>query len=568
MELDLSLLDSRVFTAFSQTTKRMYVYLCNMQTNVSRWAKNAVDYFGLPGEYIFNAGRIWEAYIHEEDREMYRQDIEALFSGKKERHSLQYRVRNKMGVYVLVSCEGIVLHGENGEPDFFAGTITNHGIVENVDPITNLYNIYEFMNAIRQALDNNERGLVMMIGVNQFSNFNAIYGYAFGNRILVELASQVKQLIAGRGILFRMDGAKFALWLPGGAQEDAKQLYASMQRIARGEIRVENTLIPIGLSGGAVVIDNFSGTVSSVRSCVVYALERSKHERRGELVIFDNELQENNTRMLEVLNIMRQSILTGFRGFSMRYQPLVDVSRGSIYGFEALVRWRDDRVGEVSPGVFIPWIENDAGFFDLGNWILAQALGDFAPLLREDPGLILNVNVSHTQLEHTGFRDAVMDALRKTGVPPGNLCLELTERCRMLNIDDLREEMRFFCRMGIQIALDDFGTGISSMGLIRELPISSIKVDRSFISGIIDNFKDQAIVDMICGCAERLGMKVCLEGVENEEIRRFIARYSAECHQGYYYAKPMTIEAVNALIQGSAPGKTHWPSSEEGMVSA
>jgi PAS domain S-box-containing protein len=166
-----------------------------MQTNISRWSKSAVDYFGLPGEYMEKADEIWESYIHPDDREVYRRDIEAVFSGKKKYHELEYRVRNREGNYVICTCKGVILYGENGEPDLFAGTLSNHGIISNIDATTNLYNIYEFLNAVRQIGKTGEPTTLLMIGINQFRAVNDIYDYAFGNEVLREFAS--------RGVILR-----------------------------------------------------------------------------------------------------------------------------------------------------------------------------------------------------------------------------------------------------------------------------------------------------------------------------------------------------------------------------
>ena len=187
-ELELSGLEARVFEAFANTSNRRYLYLCNMRTNVSRWSRSAVEYFGLPGEYIYDAGNVWAQHIHPDDRQMYFDDLNAVFSGKKPCHSLEYRAMGKDGNYVVCSCRGIVLKGENGEPDLFAGTLTNHGVVESIDGVTGLYNGYEFMNAVRGLIERKESALVIMLGVSGFSTINSVYDYAFGNKVLAALA--------------------------------------------------------------------------------------------------------------------------------------------------------------------------------------------------------------------------------------------------------------------------------------------------------------------------------------------------------------------------------------------
>ena len=162
MTLDKSELDSRLFDGFADSSRRRYVYLCNMQTGVSRWSKNIVEDFGLPGEYFLDAMNVWGEHIHPDDREAYYKDLQEVFSGKKEQHELDYRARNKDGEYVMCTCRGHLIKGVNGEADLFMGAIENHGIMDNVDATTNLYNIYEFWKYLQRQKNEKESVTVLL----------------------------------------------------------------------------------------------------------------------------------------------------------------------------------------------------------------------------------------------------------------------------------------------------------------------------------------------------------------------------------------------------------------------
>ena len=544
MELDKTGLNDRAFEAFARTSDREYFYLCNMQTDVSRWSRNAVERFGLPGEYLHAAGAVWEQHIHPDDRPLYVADIEAVFAGRKLRHDLLYRARDRHGDYVTCSCRGVVLKGEGGEPDLFAGMITNHGIVESIDPVTGLYNGYEFLRALRASMRLRRRQLVLLVG---------------GERVRQrqpDARLPVRQPPAAR--LRRAPGRRGARprhGLPHG-RDEVRARRARGRRGAggralcaragdlRADLSVDGAFVPLGVSGGAVVVRNFSGDEHAVRSCVVCAVAQSKRVRHGELVFFDNE---DSRRNLQLLDAVRTSVARGFAGFSLRYQPIVDARDGSLVGAEALLRWSGEPYGEVLPGRFVPWLEQDPCFYDLGNWIMGRALEDGVRMVRRHPGLRLNVNVSHTQIGRTGFRDAVVGALGRTGFPPENLCIELTERCRAIDRDTLMAEMAFFRARGIKVALDDFGTGAASLNLVRNLPIDLLKIDRSFVSNIRESVADQAIVDAVVSFAGRLGIEVCIEGVEDAGIVEFIAGLPVASHQGFHYARPLDLEHLLAF---------------------
>ena len=545
-ELDKAELDSRIFDGFAETSKRRYIYVCNLETGVSRWSRNAVEHFGLPGEYFENAGEIWGSYIHPSDREMYFKDIEEVFSGKKNRHELDYRVKNVEGDYVTCTCRGVILKGENGEVDLFVGTIVNHGIVENIDATTNLYNIYEFWKNLRVVRESGECCKILMLGVNNFSDINAVYGYSYGDKVLRGLSSILLEMVSGIGKVYRMDGVRFVCILPNYSDKELEDFYARIQYAARHSLFVDDVRISVSISGGFV---EYKGDYDEymVQANAKYALERSKQEKNGELFYFDNRLLENNRKNLEVLNALRKSIVNQCEGYYLCFQPIISADDGEeLVGAEALLRWNLEPYGEVPPGRFIPWLENDPSFYELGNWIIREALVKAKKLLEGYPEFVLNVNIAYTQLSHIGFVESVKAILEETGYPPGNLCLELTERCRQLEKEYLRKEIDDLKSVGIKIAMDDFGTGFSSLNLLSELPVNTIKIDRGFIVDIQTNETNQAIVEAITNCARKLNVHVCCEGLETREMIEFVRQYPIYSIQGYYYSKPIQIEPFMA----------------------
>lgn len=554
MELDRSGLENRVFDALAQTSDRRYIYMTNMTTGVTRWSKNAVEYFHLPGEYFLDAGNVWAEYVHPDDRQGYLDDIQAVFSGAKKMHDAEYRARNKDGNYVMCNCRGIILRGENGEPDFFIGTLDNHGLIDNIDPVTNLYNGYEFMHELRSCRRQKTEVLVMIVGINNFTSVNTIYDYVIGNQVLKSFADQTRHLLkeSGNGMVFRMDGAKFGICIRGANEEDGEELYNQLREIAHRKIRIGNQQIPMTLSAGAVVARNFSGEEQSVQASALYALQVSKKERFGQLTYFNNEQADSTRQNLELIADMQKCIVNDCRGFYLCYQPIVNSQNSRIVGMEALLRWNMPPYGEVPPGKFIPWLENDPHFYELGKWILRQAMTDAAMIQKDNPDFFVNVNVAYTQMERTGFRDTVMEILADTKLPPKSLHLELTERCQSLQVDYLREEMNFFKSKGIRMVLDDFGIEGSSLDLLRNLPIDHLKIDRSFVSQIESDSVQQAIVESVLVCAKRLSIMTCIEGIETVPMREFLLRYPAQYHQGYLYSRPVRFEMFTKLMEKMA----------------
>lgn len=537
----------KIFEAFSATAKGSYIYLCDMWTDMSRWSKSAVDYFGLPGEYMEDAGTIWAQHIHPEDRRRYQEDIDAVFSGRKKNHELEYRAMDKNGNYVVCTCSGVVIEDEAGNPEFFAGTITNRGTIENIDPTTNLYNLYEFLNALRLLRERGKKYRVLLVGFKHFSDVNDLYGYSFGNEAMKLFVSIMQNDLMDKGKIFRMDGTRFAVLTTELRVDDLKNYYLRLQEKAKNHLTVQENNVSLALCGGLVVVEDCQISEHAIHAAARYALNVSKNERHGELWIVENDDVDKNKKTVELINVLRSSIIEECRGFYLCYQPVVSPQTGKMTGAEALLRWNREPYGEISPGQFIPWLEKDSAFFDLGNYVLRQAMLDGKEFLKDHPDMIINVNLSYAQLERSEFRNTLVGFLLSTGFPPEHLCLELTERCRLLDMNFLRNEIIFLKSYGIKIALDDFGTGFSSLNLLRELPIDYIKIDRGFVSEIENNKADQSIVKAVMTCARELDIGVCVEGIENERLRDYLQNYPAQGYQGYYYSKPVTKEEFKRL---------------------
>lgn len=540
MTLDKSELQSRIFEGFADTSRRRYVCMINMQTMVSRWSQNAVDDFDLPGEYFDVAQNSWTNLIHPDDKEEYLKDLQAVFRGEKMRHDVDYRIRNREGEYVACTCRGNVVPGTDGKPNLFIASIENHSIMDNIDATTNLYNIFEFWQSMRSLKEKKHKAIVLLMCVNNFSEINDTYGYFFGNKILREVAELFRKVIGNKGTVFRMDGVQFACCLEDITQAELEDLYKQLKHEVKHHIYVNGLRMAVTISGGAVVF-NTEYDEYSILTSARYALDQSKHKYHGELIFFDNALLSDNKQNLMIMTAIRDSIQDHFKGFYLYFQPIVDSENEKLIGAEALLRWKNAIFGEVSPGLFIPWIENDPSFWDLGNWILKQAMLETKEVVRDNPEFVLNVNVAYPQLAQQKFTDTVKEILIETGFPAENLCLELTERCKQLEIGFLRSMVDSLKELGIKIAIDDFGTGFSSLSLLSELPVDTLKIDRGFIRDIEVNQTNQAIVDAVTGCASKLDVHVCLEGLEDRHMIDFVKQYAVYSYQGYYFSRPIPI---------------------------
>ena len=532
----------RLFEAFSIVAEGTYVYICDMRYDVSRWSTSAVIAFGLPSEYMYAAGEIWEEKIHPDDRETYHKGIEDIFSGTSSGHDMQYRAKNIEGNYDVCTCRGTVLLDDNDNPNYFVGVIRNHGIQSHVDTLTGLRNQYGMMEDLQYNISNQTEMLFTMVGISHFSEYNEVYGYHFGNKILQNFARYIYDFVGNTGSVYRLDGTKFAIISKSGSAEIVKRNYEKVRNHFRKGFKVEDKDIILDLNAGFLFINNFSIDYQTVYSCANFAYSESKQRKQGDMVFFANDLTDDNRFRLEKFHAIRGSIMQNFEGFYLVYQPVVDSNTEKLIGAEALLRWKNDKYGLVPPDEFIPLLEKDPLFPELGEWILKRALRDAKEIIKKYPDFVINVNLSYTQLEKPDFVEMVIRSIEECDFPANHLCLEITERCRLLDLELLKNVVVNLRGHGVQIALDDFGTGFSSVGIVKNLPFDTIKIDRSFVMRIEEDDKEKELIEHFVNLAATFGARVCVEGIETEGMKRILKNYPVKSFQGYYYAKPLILE--------------------------
>ena len=237
-----------LYSAFALVSEGTYVYLCDMKYDYSRWSASAVDLFNLPSEYMYGAGDIWEERIHPEDREAYRKGIDDIFMGNSNGHDMQYRAQRADGGYDVCTCRGVVIRDPSGEPDYFAGTIRNHGIQGHLDTLTGLRNQYGFFEDLDLNLHKGTEMIVSIVGISKFSEINEVYGYHFGNRVLQKFARKLFDFVGNTGHTYRIDGTKFAIISHEMTVERIRNGYKQFRDFFRSEFELEGKRILLGVA--------------------------------------------------------------------------------------------------------------------------------------------------------------------------------------------------------------------------------------------------------------------------------------------------------------------------------
>lgn len=536
---------NNLFDALTVASEGSYVYVYDIKNNISRWSDTAVNYYGLPDKYISDPDDVWSARIHPDDIDSYKKSLNSVFSGDLVNHDVQYRVKDANGSYTVCTCKGIVIWDDNDEAEFFCGVIRNHNSLDSIDQVTGLRNLYAFLEDVKGINFSHKPKLIIMIGLSSFSNINDLYGYSFGNRVLQLLSRKIIEMYPDDSMIYKMNGTRFAVISDKISIDEAENIYNKLNTYLRADFFVDGQRIVLSLNGGAIFSEEFDISSQAYYSCLRYAYYQSKHKKCGSFVVFDNIVNADNRGFINRINVIRNSIVEGCRGFYLCYQPTVNSKTEKINGVEALIRWKNDELGTISPGDFIPVLEQDALFPELGKWILRQAMTDGLKFLEKNPDMTVSVNLSYTQLEKNGFVNDLFEIIEQTSFPCDHLCLEVTERCRTLDMNLLRNMFSGFREKGIKIAVDDFGTGFASLDFLRAVPVDVVKIDKEYVKNIKDNSNDKSSVKFISELAGAFSADVCAEGIENDDIRICVREYNnIGSLQGFFYSLPVTADEI------------------------
>lgn len=443
-----------------------------------------------------------------------------------------------------------VISSADGTPEHLVLVLQNENIGPDFDFMTDLYAKSRFESDIRLHMQNHLKMAVILVNLDFIQDINILYGKNCSYSLYKDVALKFIYKMDLTKAVYRVNDSGFTFILRDAGREDALLFANEIRECLEKEIIFQGTLLPLRSSMSCILLNDYSDEIDTVQSKLEYTVAISREKKRGQLVFFNDLVNINNTfESLDIIKDTHQAVQHGCNGFYVEYQPIVNSCTGAIEGVESLVRWKMEPYGVVPPGMFIGWMENNSCMFELGNFVLKTALKDGAELLKITPDLFINVNISEKQLDRPEFRIIVKEMLEETGFPVKNLCLELTERCKNLPLDQLCEEITYFKTLGCRVALDDYGIGSSSSNVVLNVPVDEIKIDMSFIKGIQNNKRQQCLVKSIIDFANAAGLMTCIEGVENEELEAYLKGFGATWFQGYHFSRPVSLAEIKKLLK-------------------
>ncbi len=538
--MNLTGLTDRVFDAMCLTSEEYYPYLTNMETNVTRVAPAMVEYFGLEGEFLDNFHTVWAEHVHPDDRQEFMSDLAAAVTGRKQYHFCTYRAMNRNGEYVQISCRGGLYHGRDGEPDVFAGYMVNNGTVGTVDGVTGLRNHQVMFEQLRETFSNGQKGVLMLLEIRNLNRIRTLYGGETTASLIRNLSGDFTEALGGNGEVFSEHGSGFLAMLPDYDETKARELYRRIRKHCKAGVLTDDEVIPVDITGGAVKLpDETLTTPGAMRQAALFAAEEAHNRSSSNLLFFAESGQETGTSNKDLLQAIHHDCVTERSHFYLRFQPIIRAQTGELTGAEALLRWSSDEYGEVAPGRFIAFLEDDPAYEPLGYDIIRSAVRIAGKIRGILPGFRINVNITAGQLLLDDFIPRVLKILSEERYEPSALMLELTERCKEIEFKLLNERVMELKRTGIRVALDDMGTGYSTIDLLLHLPANEVKLDMAFTRELQGMEKHEMLTNTLCSASARDGTDVCFEGVETRETAEYLKGYGDVLLQGYYFDKPL-----------------------------
>ena len=421
----------------------------------------------------------------------------------------------------------------------------------NYDILTGLPNRMYFMELLKLELthskNNGQDIAIMFFDVDSFKGVNDTLGHETGDKLLQAVSHKVKSYLRENDIIARLGGDEFLIMLPNiGEHSVVINIAENVIEGIKEPFTINGWDIPTGISIGIASAREAEFNINTFISNADIAMYASKDKGKGSYTVFHYKMLEDNKRKAQVANQINNAITQN--EFKVFYQLKIS-NKGEAKGLEALIRWQSEELGFVSPGEFIPIAEQAGKIKAITQWVITQVFKDMQILKKimgED--ILVSMNLSSHDLKDHNFIHVVKSKLLSHNVNISNIQFEITESSYLENFESANEFFDQIKTMGGSIALDDFGTGYSSLSYLTKIEIDTLKIDQMFVNQYASSGKDTAVLQAILDLGQRLGLKICSEGIETAEQAHYLTSHGSDEMQGYYFAKPVCISQLPQAI--------------------
>jgi len=421
------------------------------------------------------------------------------------------------------------------------------------DVVTDLPNRSLFYDRVEQGiLSANHQNKLLSILLVEIANFKEVYdtlGRTSSDQIIKQVSSRLQGVVLGIDRVARIDGNIFSILLTDSMGEMETTLLAErIQKVLEPALVVERLSFAVHANIGIVQFPEHGEDVDTLVQKAGVSLYMASKSKDG-YAIYEPSFDQHSPRRLTLMSELRHAIERD--QLELYYQPKVSIQTDKLYGAEALVRWHHPKHGFISPDEFIPMAERTRMIKPLTLWVLKEAFQQCAEWHRQGKPLIVSVNLSAKDLHDPELPDLISGVAISTGIKPEWVILEITEGSIISHPELTLEILERLNKMGYKLSIDDFGTGYSSLSYLKKMPLTELKIDRSFVQDILVSENDDVIVNATINLAHNLGFKVTAEGVESVEIMDILKSYGCDVAQGFYLSKPVAVSDFNNWMENS-----------------
>ncbi len=423
------------------------------------------------------------------------------------------------------------------------------------DPLTDLPNRANFVRTLETALadaeDTNGSLAVLLLDLDRFKEINDTLGHPVGDRLLQELAARLTKRMPRHAMLARFGGDEFVLLMTDVPSASAVQSFArSVLEELWQPFWVDEVILDVGGSIGAALYPEHGTTPDELLRHADIAMYKAKRHHSG-FEVYSSEDDPHSLRSLTLTGDLRRAI--DANELELVYQPKVNLRNGTVTGAEVLARWKRVGHGQVSPDEFVTHAEQCGLIFPMTKWVLDTALRQGAEWRRAGYDIEIAVNLSARLLHHAAIVPTVVSLLGKWNYPANRLALEITENAILIDPVRAMGVVAQLADLGVKLSIDDFGTGYSSLAYLKNLAVHELKIDKSFVLGMVENGCDRTIVNSVVSLAHDLGLSVVAEGIETLQTLKMLAEFGCDVGQGFYCGRPMLAPAFENWLEFEMP---------------
>lgn len=549
-ELDVkqkvSIEEIKTVTEIMQKSTDSYLYIMDLTDSVYMISEEATKRFVLESARVENCIEALSQVIHEDDYQRVAEDIMRCARGEKSSHIMEYRWNSRDGKVAWIECRGNVVETEENHR-LLVGRVTEIGKKAKADNVTGFRKEVRFRKDVDKILQENPTAIryCMRIGIDNFKEINEKDGTDAGDTILHELAVCIAEAVTADVDIYRIVADEFMI-VDACKDSDAKaeDIYQQIKQNVADRLRKKEYSGFYTISAGVLnQEEEFVGKTSQdILRLTEYALNEAKRNGRNQMALFDRNSYNEYLKRLDIRKAIRLDIANGFRGFQVFFQPIVDANTYKLIGAEALLRWKDEKHGNVSPAVFIPIMEESGLIIPVGRYVLWEAAKTCKKWKQVIPEFHVNVNLSYVQIRKSDLMKDVDRCIEEVGIEPNSLVLELTESGYIETDSRIMALFQELKAKNISLAIDDFGTGYSNMRYLEDIAAKTIKFDRSFVMQALQNEYNYTVISHIIDMAHSVGSTVCMEGIEYEHELEKMKKAKPDMIQGYLFGKPCSVE--------------------------